>query len=115
MFRMTGKTNPSYTGSRVTVRLAEDSDAQILVRLAALDSAEIPAGRTLLAAVDGETVAALPLSGGRAIADPFRRTAALVELLELRAAQLRAEDRAEAVRGRDAGRLRALVRAPSLH
>jgi hypothetical protein len=34
-------------------------------------------------------VAALPLDGGRPLADPFRRTAGAVELLALRARQLR--------------------------
>ena len=32
--------------------------------------------------------AALPVDGGRTIADPFRSTAALVDLLDLRAAQI---------------------------
>ncbi len=43
----------------------------------------------LVAETGGEIVAAVPVAGGRAIADPFRRTAALVEILELRASQLR--------------------------
>ena len=38
-----------------------------------------------------ELRAALPLDGGRALADPFRPSAHIVELLELRARQLRAE------------------------
>jgi len=108
MYRPTTKT-PS--GSQVTVRLAAGSDAASLARLAALDSAEAPEGVTLLAEIEGETVAAVPVRGGRAIADPFRRTAAAVELLELRAAQLRGEARSGAA-GSYAGRLRALVRAP---
>jgi hypothetical protein len=39
--------------------------------------------------VDGRLVAALPLAGGHMLADPFVRTAHLLPLLELRAAQLR--------------------------
>jgi hypothetical protein len=42
----------------------------------------------LVAERDGVLVAALPLSGGRAIADPFELTAGVVGLLELRRAQL---------------------------
>jgi hypothetical protein len=42
-----------------------------------------------VAEIDERMVAALPLRGGRAIADPFHRTAALVQMLELRAGQLR--------------------------
>jgi hypothetical protein len=75
--------------SQLTVRLATPGDTRDLECLAQLDSGSAPTGPTLLAEVDGELVAALPLDGGRAIADPFRRTAELVGLLELRKAQLR--------------------------
>ena len=101
--------NVSDAGSRVTVRIAQDSDARALVRLAVLDCAEVPAGPTLLAEVDGEVAAALAVGGGCAVADPFRRTEALIALLELRAAQLRDESRPRwALRAR----LLALARAP---
>jgi hypothetical protein len=43
----------------------------------------------LVAEVDGELCAALPLDGGEAFADPFRPTGELVSLLEMRAVQLR--------------------------
>jgi|SRR5947209_3172534 len=69
----------------VVIRLATSGD---LRRLAALDDAAVPAGPTLVAEVGGAAAAALPLEGGRAIADPFRRTCELVALLELRATQL---------------------------
>jgi hypothetical protein len=74
----------------VSVRLARPEDRRALLRLAALDSAPEPAGAWLVADVEGEAWAALPLSGGGAIADPFRHTADLVALLEVRAAQLQA-------------------------
>ena len=45
----------------------------------------------LLAEIDGEVHAALPLDRGPAIADPFRPTVELVGMLKLRAAQLRGE------------------------
>ena len=41
-------------------------------------------GALLVAEIDGEIVAAVPFDGGRAIADPFRPTAELVELLHAR-------------------------------
>lgn len=85
----------SDNGADIRVRLADQSDAPALARLAALDSAEPPVGAALVAELDGEAVAAVPVGGGRAIADPFRRTAAAVELLELRAAQLRGGGRPE--------------------
>lgn len=74
----------------VTVRLARSSDTGQLFSLAALDSASVPQGDVVVAESQGRIVAALPLTGGRAIADPFHRTAALVQMLELRAQQLRA-------------------------
>jgi hypothetical protein len=48
----------------------------------------VPPGPLLLAEIDGEPWAAIALDGGRPIADPFRPTAALVDLLRRRAAQL---------------------------
>jgi hypothetical protein len=74
----------------VTLRYAFPDDASALARLAALDSASVPAGQLLVAEVGGELWAALSLSDGGAIADPFRRTVALVALLRERAAQLSA-------------------------
>jgi hypothetical protein len=73
----------------VTIRFATLADVQALQRLAQLDSAAPPTGRTLVAEEHGQLVSAFPLDGGRPIADPFRPTAELVRLLELRAAQLR--------------------------
>lgn len=66
-----------------------DGDREALVRLAERDSAAPPTGPVLVAEVDGEPMAAVPLDGGPAIADPFHRTAELVALLELRARQMR--------------------------
>ena len=77
------------TGSpHIAIRLATGADTAALAQLAALDSAEVPNGRVLIASLDGAPVAALPLGGGVTIADPFRRTAEARELLELRASQL---------------------------
>lgn len=73
----------------VTVRLAEAADRASLERLAGRDSACVPTGEVLLATVDGEVRAALSIDGATVVADPFRPTAELVELLRLRSAQLR--------------------------
>ena len=88
----------------ITVRLARSSDTRQLFSLAALDSASVPQGDVVVAESQGRIVAALPLDGGRAIADPFHRTVALVQMLELRAQQLRtatpaAHGAAERLRG----------------
>lgn len=75
------------TAPTIAIRLATDDDDRTLVRLAALDSAPAPRGSVLVADVDGEIVAARSLSKPRSIADPFRSTADISELLELRARQ----------------------------
>ncbi len=67
---------------RITIRTSTDTDLAGLARLAALDSADVPHGRTLIAEVDGTMRAALPLDGDRAIADPFAESAHVIELLE---------------------------------
>lgn len=74
---------------RFTVRLAEPADDDVLRRLASLDSSRLPAGQLLVGEISGGIQAAVPVMGGRGIANPFVRTAELMTLLELRAAQLR--------------------------
>jgi hypothetical protein len=75
--------------TRVTLRFAVAGDRERLRYLAELDSAPAPAGSALVAEVDGRLRAALPLDGGQPIGDPFFRGAELLELLRLRALQLR--------------------------
>jgi hypothetical protein len=72
----------------IIIRSTTEHDAPALARLAVLDSAPMPAGRSLVAEVDGTMRAALPLGGGPAVADPFAHTAHLVELLRSHAAAL---------------------------
>jgi hypothetical protein len=68
-------------------------------RLAALDGRQVPTGTFLLAEVDGELVAAKPLDAdAETLSDPFRSTANVRALLELRARNVR-QDRS-AVRRR---------------
>ena len=73
------------TRTTLTIRHANFADASDLARLAALDSALPLTGETLVAAVDGELWAAIEIGSGASIADPFRPSAELVELLRLRA------------------------------
>src|SRR5436190_23119584 len=67
--------------SPLTIRFAAEQDGPAVIRLAAIDSAPVPSGLLLLAEEHGKLRAALSLTDGRAIADPFRRTAHLVEML----------------------------------
>jgi hypothetical protein len=80
---------PTMDTQDVELRLCRVADDPQLERLAALAERPLPHGRLVVGAVRGEIVAALPLAGGPALRDPFARTAHLMPLLELRAAQLR--------------------------
>jgi hypothetical protein len=73
----------------VTVRRFAERDIDAIQRLAELDEKPIPSGGVLVAEQAGELVAALPLDGGQALADPFKPTADVVELLKVSARQLR--------------------------
>jgi hypothetical protein len=77
----------SSPAESLTIRLAYAEDYPALRRLAALDSAEhLPHRPVLIAEADGELRAALSISDGSSIADPFHPTADILSLLELRAA-----------------------------
>jgi hypothetical protein len=73
----------------VLIRRASAADGPALARLSALDERELPAGDRLIGEIGGRIVAALEVCSGRAIADPFVATTGVVELLDLRAAQVR--------------------------
>jgi hypothetical protein len=79
--------------STLALRVADTDDAPVLHRLAALDDAPPLEGPVMVALVDGEAVAALSLSDGRVVANPFVPTADAVTLLGLRASQLRRRPR----------------------
>lgn len=76
--------------TEITIRMAGSRDRTALRRLASLDSRLPLRGPAVVAEVNGELLAAIPLDGGPGIADPFRRSAHLLRLLELRAGQLSA-------------------------
>jgi hypothetical protein len=80
------------TDKTLTIRRADSADNGALVRLAALDSASPPTGEALLAEVGGELWAAVEIGSGAAIADPFRPSGELVDLLRL---QVSLDGRAE--------------------
>jgi hypothetical protein len=73
---------------QIAIRLATSADRAAVNRLAALDSAPVPSGATLVADLDGEIVAARQLDAAASIADPFRHSLHARELLDLRANQL---------------------------
>ena len=72
----------------ILIRASTAHDAAALHELAAIDSARPLVGRVLVAEVNGVIHAALPLDGGGPIADPFRDSGHLVELLRTHARAL---------------------------
>ena len=81
-------------GGSVTIRRAESQDAPQLAELAALSERRVPTGPVLVAQIEHELVAAVPLEGGHALADITRATADVVQLLELRSRQVRRAQKA---------------------
>ena len=77
----------------IIIRHAQPADSEAIVRLAALDDRAAPAGNALLAFVDGD-LAVVRAADGYSVADPFRRTAELQELVAMRARQELHERRA---------------------
>ena len=77
----------------VTIRMASPGDDVAVAALSELDSAPRPADPVLVAEVDGSLWAAVSLSDGTAVADPFRPSGDLVPLLRERARQLRPRPR----------------------
>jgi len=86
---MSAHTNPTHIDALV-IRMARDEDSFALRRLATLDGQRVLTGQVLLAEVDARPLAAFSLEEDRAVADPFTRTANLIDLLRVRADLMRA-------------------------
>jgi hypothetical protein len=91
----------------ITIRASTDDDRAAILTLAALDSQPAPVGDSLLAFAGTDLRAALPLDDGAPLADPFHPTAEIVDLLRVRAKQMRPARRDRLTLGRGALRLRA--------
>jgi hypothetical protein len=79
--------HPSHL-SDVVVRNATSTDDAGLRRLCELEGRGFNGTAVLVAEVEGEIRAALPLDGSQPLGDPFLPTDALIELLKLRAGHL---------------------------
>jgi hypothetical protein len=85
--------------SSVVIRLANAGDRSSLHTLAELDSSPRPSGLTLIGLLHDRPVAALSLEDDTAIADPFAASSGeVLELLKLRAAQVRPDSAARSPR-----------------
>jgi hypothetical protein len=74
---------------QMTLRMLSEEDRESIVRLAQLDSSPAPEGDLLGAVVDGRLVAALSLTSGESIANPFIPSEPARSMLQLRAKQLK--------------------------
>jgi hypothetical protein len=88
---LTGTTPES--DDAVELRLCRVDDDAPLERLAMLEGRPSPAGRYIIAEVNGSVVAAMSLVSGVVLADPFESTGNLIPLLRMRAEQLAPEIR----------------------
>jgi hypothetical protein len=79
---MTSSTAP------ITIRRATGDDARALDRIARLDSQRLPAGPHLIALADDVPIAAISLTDGRWVANPFAISEPIVDLLRERAGHL---------------------------
>ncbi len=69
--------------STISIRRATAADAPAIERLATLDAGRVPSGRTLVAEVGGELIAAYGVERGERLGDPFAPTAEVLDLLAL--------------------------------
>ena len=87
--RRMSRVHGSRPEGKLTVRTFQANDIDGIRRLAELDSKRMPTGPVLVAEVGGDLVAALSLDGGAVLADPFKPTESVVEVLRLRAPRLK--------------------------
>ena len=73
----------------VAIRLARKEDIAAIRELEQLDSHSLTDGARLVATMDGVPVAALAVADDSVVADPFEVTQPVVDLLRIRARQLR--------------------------
>jgi hypothetical protein len=71
--------------NEIRIRVARETDLAAVTRVAGRDSHRPPAWPILVAEVGAEIRAAISLTDGEVVADPFHRTAELVEMLRIRA------------------------------
>ena len=82
-----------YPATANKIRHATVADQDALRRLAELDSQRPLSGDALVGEIDGSAAAALSLDDGRVIADPFKHTAVLTQMLHVRSDALSAYSR----------------------
>jgi hypothetical protein len=89
-----------YAANSYVIRIATESDAGALSRLAAMDGKPPLEGSILIGELHGDPVAAISLSDDRSISDPFRPTAHLLATMRVRARGLHAVEHMPSLRDR---------------
>ena len=102
--RLEGFDAPTYSDflpEPVLMRRSTGADCARIRVLARLDDKRLPTGPFVVAEVSGEIVAAVSLTTGTVVADPFRPTSDAVAMLRLRAAQMGPSNELSARRARE--------------
>lgn len=89
-----------FPANAYLVRLASERDAQAVRELAELDGSRPLIEPVLIGEIQGRPAAAISLTDGRVVADPFQATSHLTPILRLRADALRAFSHAPSLRVR---------------
>ena len=100
-----------HAANSYLIRMATDDDAEVLARLAALDSSRPLEGSILVGELDGAPVVALSLGDDRAISDPFSPTGHLLATMRVRARGLHAVEHLPSLRDRLLAGLPTIYRA----
>ena len=82
------------------IRLATEEDVRALWQLAQLDSQRPLGGNILIGEIDGTPAAAVSLTDGRLVSDPFQPTGQLTQSLRMRASALHAAAKTPSLRDR---------------
>jgi hypothetical protein len=82
-----------YPTNAYNIRQATEADEAALHLLAELDSRPALTGPTLIGEIDGNFAAAISLTDGRTIADPFQQTDVLTQILRMRFGAMQAYSR----------------------
>jgi hypothetical protein len=77
----------------IVIRRLTEADRDAVSRLAQLDTRPAPSGDLLGAENEGRLVAAISITTGESVADPFQPTAEVVEMLRIHLAHLRRRER----------------------
>lgn len=89
-----------YSANAYPIRRSHGADEDILRRLAELDSQRPLKGPALIGYIQGRPAAAVSLTDGRVIADPFATTVHLTQILRMRFEAFRAYSRTPSLRQR---------------